>query len=61
MIWYNLGESTLYLPLQFGEEYWADLPRWVAAGQLYWVAGDDPELNIRTDDVYTFPYGHLTD
>lgn len=61
MNWYNLGESTLYLPLQFGGKYWADLSHWVAKGQLYWVDGNDPELNIRTHDVTAFPYGHLTD
>lgn len=58
--WAAAGEATLYLPLQFGDSYWADLPRWVAAGQLHWVDGDDPELNIRTHDVSAFPYGNIS-
>jgi hypothetical protein len=57
--WYNPVESILYLPLQFGEEKWADLRYWVSAGQLFWVDGDDPDLGLRTHDVEAFPYGDV--
>lgn len=42
-----------------GCEQWWDLPRWVSAGQLFWVDGDDPGLGIRTHDSADFPYGHI--
>ena len=59
--WYSLEASgTLYLPLQFGRKYWADLLLWVREGKLYWVDSDDPNLSIRTHDVDAFPYGNLT-
>ena len=57
--WAAAAEATLYLPLQYGEPSWANLPQWVAAGQLYWVDGNDPELNIRTRDIEAFPYGNI--
>jgi len=61
--YYRTWESStiLYLPLALGEPHWADLTRWVAAGQLYWVDASDPELNIKTHDVAAFPYKGLSD
>lgn len=59
--WYNIGESSLYLPLQFGDKKWAILRHWVAAGQLYWVDSRDPNLGVQTHDVDAFPYGDVTD
>jgi hypothetical protein len=60
MDWYVPEETILELPIPLGQEHWADLRHWVTKGQLYWVDGDDPELNIRTHDVKAFPYGNLT-
>jgi hypothetical protein len=57
--WYVPEETILEMPIPGGQEHWADLGHWVARGQLYWVDGTDPELNIRTHDVDAFPYGHL--
>jgi hypothetical protein len=60
--WYDPESIVLEMPIiPPGQEHWADLLHWVAAGQLYWVDGTDPELNIKTDDVSAFPYKELTD
>jgi hypothetical protein len=37
-----------------------DLARWVAAGRLQWVDGNDPGLGLRTGDPAAFPYQGIT-
>jgi len=52
-----------YIPSPFlggcSDDYGEDLPRWVSAGQLFWVDGNDPALNLRTHDTEAFPYGGI--
>jgi hypothetical protein len=54
----ELGVNKAFLP-NVVRDHWWDLRRWVSAGQLYWVDGNDPDLSIRTHDIEAFPYGDM--
>jgi hypothetical protein len=51
--------SDFRLPSK-GDELWEDLRHWIAAGSLFWMDANDPELPIRTRNVDAFPYGNIT-
>jgi len=65
LIGYNMpyiepGTIAAFILPQKGSEHWWDLPRWVSAGQLYWVDTSEPELKLMTMDVENFPYKGIT-
>lgn len=43
-----------------GRENWWNLQEWITQGQLFWVNGNSPSLEISTRDPSNFPYGKIT-
>lgn len=39
---------------------WGDLPYWVSTEKLYWVDGETPTLEIRTNTISDFPFQNIT-
>lgn len=65
LIGYNVsyiepGTIAAFILPQKGSEHWWDLPRWVSAGQLYWVDVQGSQLSLSASDVEKFPYKGIT-